>query len=111
MPLPVIALPALGAFLVAMAKPILQQLLRLIGFGLVAYVGFDLAFQELEDYVMQHYQGFPVVALQIMTLAGVDSALQNIFATVTGLVAWKSLTTVVNPTWLKPGTTTIIKDF
>jgi Protein of unknown function (DUF2523). len=111
MALPVLALPVVAGVLVSVAKPIVQIVLRLVGFGLIAYVGFDLAFDQLKILVETYYSGLPSALLQLLDLMGVDSALQNIFATTAGLIAWKTLTNVVTPTWLKPGTGTITKEF
>lgn len=111
MALPVLAIPVLIGVVVAAAKPIVGLVIRMIGFGLVAYVGFELAFDQLQQIVESKYSGLPSALLQLFDLMGIDSALQNLFTTMTGIAAYKAFTSVVNPTWSKPGTGSITKEF
>lgn len=111
MALPALGIPVAVGILVSAAKPIVSNIIRMIGFGLVAYIGFDLAFDELQTIIESNYSGLPTYLIQLMDLMGVDSALQNLFTTMAGIVAFKSVTSAVVPTWTKPGTTSIGKDF
>lgn len=111
MPLPVLTLPVIFGVLVSVAKPIVAVVIRMLGFGLVAYVGFDLAIDQLKSVVYQNYSGLPVATLQLLDLMGVSSALQNLFTTMAGIIAWKSITNVVNPVWRKPGNGSITREF
>ena len=112
MPLPLLTLPAFFAAMAAVAVPILVQVVVMIGFGLVTYTGVTLALAEMQSIIVTHLNSLPTDVLQIIFLAGVDSAIGILFGAASALAGWRVATKAnVVPTWTAPGTTTITKGF
>lgn len=112
MPLPFLALPAFFAAMAAVAVPILVQVVTMIGFGLITYTGVTLALDQLESILISHLNSLPTDVLQIIFLAGADSAVGILFGAASSVAGWRVATKAnVVPTWIAPGTGTITKGF
>lgn len=83
---------AISSFLMVMVKPVLTQLVIALGVGVVSYTGYSVAITQLTDTITNNYNGLPVVALNIMNLFGVDSAIGIIVSTAISLAAFTALT-------------------
>lgn len=63
--------------------PIVFSVLRLLGIGLVTYVGINLVLDQVKDYVIANLVNVPVQVQQILGLAKFDVAVNIYLAAVT----------------------------
>lgn len=63
--------------------PIVFHALRLLGIGVVTYVGINLVLDQVKDYVIGNFSNIPLQVQQILGLAKVDVAVNIYLAAVT----------------------------
>lgn len=67
---------------VQIVGPIIFYALRLLGIGLVSYVGINLVLDQVKDYVMSNFLSVPIYLQQILGLLKVDVVVNIYFAAV-----------------------------
>lgn len=70
----------LSAFLFSIAVPLALKLLVGLGIGITVYSGLDLIVDTGRDYVMQQYDGLPSDLLSILTILGLQTGINMVFA-------------------------------
>lgn len=63
------------AFLIAMVKPIIGQILISLGLSVITYTGLTLVLNQLSGYIQSNLNGLPVSVAQLLGLAGLGEAL------------------------------------
>jgi len=94
-------------FITMIIGPLTQYVLKAIGIGIVSYVGFSWAVSEISSYITTHYTGFPATAIQILNLAGVDSAIKNILSALVICASYKAIIRSTGVHWKKPGSPSV----
>lgn len=64
---------------------ILEKGIKLLGISLITYVGVDLLFSQVENYVFSKFDGLPSDLFALLVIADLDWAIQTIFAWGTAL--------------------------
>jgi len=79
MPIP-LAIPFF-AWLAAALPAIVWKILKILGIGIIAYAGIDVALDALETWIISSFSGLPVIVITVLQKTGIDKAIQVIFAT------------------------------
>lgn len=70
----------LFTFLITVVGPLIQEIFRILGVGIVTYVGTDLIIDQLEAKVVTMMSEAPASVLQILSMAGIDEAMSIILS-------------------------------
>lgn len=73
---------ALFSFLSTIAGPLVKQVLKALGIGMVSYFGLQLMLDQVKDYVTSSFSGLPADVVSILGLAKVDVAVNIMLAAV-----------------------------
>ncbi|MCY1272873.1 hypothetical protein D9M68_718510 [compost metagenome] len=68
--------------LVMIVGPLVKMVLRMLGFGFVAYVGTNLLLDQVRSYITSHMGQTGIVIQQILGLAKIDVAINMMLAAV-----------------------------
>ena len=63
-----------GAFFAAIAGPVAKRVLAALGIGVISYVGISTALNSMLDQALAAWSGLAGEALQLVQLAGVNTA-------------------------------------
>lgn len=77
----------IGAFLLAIASPLVARVLVALGITITTMTGVTVAYDTLKSYIENSLSGAPVAALQIAALAGAPEALGMVFGSITFVIA------------------------
>lgn len=95
---------SLSMFLTFMAPGIVSTVLKLLGIGLVSFLGFYTALDQTKDFLFSRFDNLPSDLFQILSLMKVNVGLSMMFAAMsialTIKVTTRAASTVV---WRKPG--------
>jgi len=81
----------LGAFLTAVSGPLAKRVLAALGFGVVSYVGLDVAVSSALSAAQASWAGMPSDVAAYVAYGGGGTALSIICGGITGRVAFMSL--------------------
>ena len=81
----------IGAWLLAIAWPIVKRVLLAMGIGVVTYGGLSLIATQVQNEIAALWSGLPITLLQIGSLAGIP---QSIGITMSAIAASASLKAV-----------------
>lgn len=70
----------LFGFIITVIGPIIQEIFRIFGIGIVSYIGSDLIIDQLEEKVFSMLSESPASVLQILSMAGLDEAMSIILS-------------------------------
>jgi len=73
----------IAMLVIQIVGPIIFYALRLLGIGVVTYVGINLVLDQVKDYVIGNFVNVPVQVQQILGLAKFDVAVNIYLAAVT----------------------------
>lgn len=73
----------IAMLVIQIVGPIIFYVLRLLGIGVVTYVGINLVLDQVKDYVIGNFVNVPVQVQQILGLAKFDVAVNIYLAAVT----------------------------
>lgn len=97
--------------LIIILGPLVKMVLRIIGFGFVSYVGFNLIIGEAQNYVISRMGESGPVIQQILGLAKFDVCVNIFFAAITTRFILAGIDKATdrrrNQVWRKPGGTSI----
>ena len=101
----------IAQLLIMIVGPLVKMVLRVLGFGFVTYVGFNLVIGQAQNYVFAQMGAAGPVIQQILGLAKFDMVINILFAAITTrfLLAGidKATDRKRNQVWHKPGGTSI----
>ncbi|MGY8872994.1 MAG: DUF2523 family protein [Pseudomonadales bacterium] len=95
-------MPIIMAFIFSIAGPLVWTIIRLIGVSAVTFVGMNLAVSFAVDFVISNYNSLPAVLLQLLDLAGVNSAMVMVGSTMSTVATFKAVNRL-NSVWRAPG--------
>lgn len=97
--------------LIIILAPLVKMVLRILGFGFVTYVGFNLIIGEAQSYLFARMGDIGPIIQQILGLAKFDVVVNIYFAAISTrfLLAGidKATDSRRNQVWRKPGGTSI----
>lgn len=97
--------------LVLILGPLVKMVLRIVGFGFVTYVGFNLVIGEAQSYVFARMGEAGPIIQQILGLAKFDVCINIFFAAITTRFILAGIDKATdrkrNQVWRKPGGTSI----
>lgn len=67
-------------FVITIIGPLIQEAFRILGVGIVTYIGTDLLIDQLEAKVVSMMSEAPASVLQILSMAGLDEAMSIILS-------------------------------
>lgn len=70
----------LWTFLITAIGPLIAEAFRILGVGIVTYIGSDLLIDQLEAKVVSMLSESPASVLQILSMAGLDEAMSIILS-------------------------------
>lgn len=73
---------AIFAFLSTAVGPLVKQVLKALGIGMVSYVGLQLMVNQVKQYVTSSFAGLPSDVVSILGLAKIDVAVNIMLAAV-----------------------------
>lgn len=73
----------IAMLVIQIVGPIIFYVLRLLGIGVVTYVGINLVLDQVKDYVIGNFVNVPIQVQQILGLAKFDVAVNIYLAAVT----------------------------
>ncbi|AVO55393.1 DUF2523 domain-containing protein [Ectopseudomonas mendocina] len=101
----------LAQLLIIVVGPLVKMALKIIGFGFVTYVGFNLIIGEAQSYVIARMGESGPVIQQILGLAKFDVCVNIFFAAITTRFILAGIDKATdrqrNQVWRKPGGTSI----
>lgn len=92
----------------ALIGPLVSFTIRALGVGIVSYIGFDILVETIEYYIWQNYGQFPDTVIQLLNLAGLDSAIKILLSTLSACAAFRAMTRAAGIAWKKPGSPTVL---
>lgn len=93
----------LAIFISFIAPGLLSAVLKLLGIGLVTFVGFLGTITFLKNFLLDRYSGIPTDLLQILSLMKVDVGMSLLFAAMSIAMTIKMTTKATTMVWRKPG--------
>lgn len=97
--------------LVLILGPLVKMVMRIVGFGFVTYVGFNLVIGEAQSYVFARMGEAGPIIQQILGLAKFDVCINIFFAAITTRFILAGIDKATdrkrNQVWRKPGGTSI----
>lgn len=101
----------IAQLLIIIVAPLAKLVLRMIGFGFVSYVGFNLVIGEAQDYVFGQMGQSGVVIQQILGLAKFDVCINIFFAAISTRFILAGIDRATDlrraQVWKRPGGTSI----
>lgn len=93
----------LALFIAFMIPNILGVVIKLLGIGVVSFIGFNVVITGIKAFVVSRYQGIPSDLLQILSLMKVDTGIALVFAAMSIALTIKMTTKATTVVWRKPG--------
>lgn len=101
----------LAQLLIIIVGPLVKMALKMIGFGFVTYVGFNLIIGEAQDYVVSRMGDSGPIIQQILGLAKFDVCVNIFFSAIATRFILAGIDKATdrqrNQVWRKPGGTSI----
>ncbi len=101
----------LAQLLIMIVGPLVKMALRVIGFGFVSYVGFNLVIDQARDYMQSSMGQLGAEVSGILGLAGFDIIVNMYFAAIATRFILAGIDKAQdrkrNQVWRKPGGTSI----
>ncbi|WP_312723688.1 DUF2523 domain-containing protein [Stutzerimonas nitrititolerans] len=73
---------AIFSFLSTAVGPLVKQVLKALGIGMVSYVGLQIMVDQVRGYVTSNFAGLPSDVVAVLGLAKVDIAVNIVLAAV-----------------------------
>lgn len=97
--------------LIIIVGPLVKMVLKILGFGFVTYVGFNLIIGEAQSYVISRMGDSGVIIQQILGLAKFDVCVNIYFSAIATRFILAGIDKATdrqrNQVWRKPGGTSI----
>jgi hypothetical protein len=97
------------ALLTSLTGPLIQLIFKAVGVGIVSYIGFGLVVDVIEGYIVDAFDGWPTVVVQLLNLAGLDSAIKILLGALAGCASYKALVNSTGIAWKKPGSPSVFE--
>lgn len=91
----------LSIFILWLAPSVVGTVIKLLGIGLISYVGFDLVISNLSDFLFEGFNSLPIDLLQILKLMRVDTGLNILFAAMSVSISIKLFFSSTKMVWRK----------
>jgi hypothetical protein len=102
MPLPVLAAAGIWAFISSIITPIVKAVIVSLGVSLVIFGGLEIVFDQIYAKLMLNVNNFPAAGLYVFKAVGFQTAMNQWFGAIAGVMVYKSITAGPKIMWKKP---------
>jgi len=78
------------AFIIRIMPGMLVSLLKMLGVGIVTFLGLDALTSQAYDFIQANYSGLPLHVIQLLDLGGLHSGILMITSTATAIATFKA---------------------
>lgn len=93
----------LWVFILAITPIALNKIIKLLGIGVISYVGIDIAIDGLSEFLINKLNGLPSDMLQIFLIMKIDAGFKIVFTAMTIAISFKLMHQSTRLIWNKPG--------
>jgi hypothetical protein len=102
MPLPVLAWPAIWAFLSAIIAPVTRAVITALGVSLVVFAGLEIAFDQMYDHLYGSLASLPDIGLYVIKASGFMTCINMWVAATAAYITFQSISGGAKMLWKKP---------